>query len=287
MNFATFASLHGLLVGDVYASEKIRRCATEAHPRSDNGAYFFDGRRGWVFAWDGEAKTIWWNDENATPWSEAEKRAWAERRRMETERRKDLQRRAARTAQEQINRCKPSTHNYLRSKQLPDVLGLVNAEQELLVPMRDLATNALHGAQVIRWLMDSREWEKKMTYGMRAKGAVFRIGSKQASETWLVEGYATGLTLEATLRRLSLPASVVVCFSANNLTHVAPMIKGRAFVFADHDKSGTGEAAAKATGLPYCMSPIEGEDCNDMFVRAGALAVCKLVMEARSNIHCE
>lgn len=281
MNFATFASLHGLLVGDVYASEKIRRCPTETHPRSDNGAYFFDGRRGWVFAWDGEAKTIWWNDETATPWSEAEKRAWAERRRLETERRKDDQRRAAMNAEAMVKRCKPSEHNYLRSKQLPDVLGLVNPEGELIVPMRNLETNALQGVQVIKWLMDEREWQKKMTYGMRAKGAVFRIGSSRAQETWLVEGYATGLTLERVLRRLNLNASVLICFSANNLTHVASMVTGRRFVFADHDKSGTGEAAARATGLPFCMSPVEGEDCNDMYASAGLMAVCRLVMDTR------
>jgi putative DNA primase/helicase len=281
MNFATFASLHGLIVGDVYASDKIKRCPTEMHPRSDNGAYFFDGRRGWVFAWDGAAQTVWWNDETATPWTDAEKRAWAERRRKETERRKDMQRRAAVSAQELIKRCKPMPHNYLRSKQLPDVMGLVNEENHLIVPMRDLETNALHGAQVIRWLMEERQWEKKMLPGMKAKGAVLRLGSVKTGETWLCEGYATALSIEAALRRLNANASVLVCFSANNLMQVAPMVKGRRFVYADHDKSGTGQRAAEDTGLPFCMSDVEGNDANDDHSQFGLMAVCKKIMEAR------
>lgn len=108
MNFAAFASLHGLIVGDVFASDKIRRCPTVLHPRSDNGAYFFDGRRGWVMAWDADAKTIWWNDDKAEPWTDAEKRSWAERKRAEERRREDGYRRAASHAQSLLARCKPS-----------------------------------------------------------------------------------------------------------------------------------------------------------------------------------
>jgi phage/plasmid primase-like uncharacterized protein len=281
LNFPTFASLHGLIIGDVYASDKIKRCPTEMHPRSDNGAYFFDGRRGWVFAWDGEGKTIWWNDETATPWTEAEKREWAAKKRAEEQEREKGYRRAALNAEHIIKRCKPLTHNYLRSKQLPDVLGLVNEEGELFVPMRNLETNALQGGQVIKWLMEEREWQKKMLPGMRAKGAVLRLGSRHSGETWLCEGYATGLSIEAALRRLSLNASVLICFSDRNMVHVAPMVKGRKFVFADHDKSGAGQRAANDTALPFCMSPVEGEDANDLHARAGILTVCGLMMETR------
>lgn len=281
MNFVTFAGLHGLIINDVYASEKIRRCPTELHPRSDNGAYFFDGQRGWIFAWDGEAKTIWWNDETATPWTDAEKRAWADKRKKEVERRKDQQRRAAMHAQELIKQCKPLTHNYLRSKQLPDAIGLVDQENSLIVPMRDFENNQLLGAQVIRWLMEEREWEKKMLPGMRAKGAVLRLGSTRSAETWMCEGYATGLSIEAAIRRLNANASVLVCFSANNLAYVAPGIKGRKFIYADHDKSGTGQRIAMESGLPFCISDIEGNDANDDHQQFGLLSVCKKIMEAR------
>jgi phage/plasmid primase-like uncharacterized protein len=281
MTFAAFAMSHGLIVKDVYPSDKIKRCPTEAHPRSDNGAYFYDGQRGWVYLHDGEAKTIWWNDQNVKPWSDAEKREWAAKKRQAEQAREDGYRRAAATAATILRGCKPAEHPYLSSKQLPSVLGLVNDDHALFVPMRNLTNNELVGGQTIQWQMDARQWQKKMIYGMRAKAAVFRLGSARTPETWLVEGYATGLTLELALRRMCIHASVLVCFSANNLTHVAPMVQGRKFVFADHDKSGTGEASAKATGLPYCMSEVEGEDANDLYARAGIFAVCKQVMAAR------
>lgn len=76
-----------------------------------------------------------------------------------------------------LRACKPAEHNYVRSKQLPNVRGLVNDERELAMPMRALDSNQLVGAQVIRWRMDEREWQKKMIYGTRAKGAVFRLGT--------------------------------------------------------------------------------------------------------------
>lgn len=283
MNFAQFACSYGLIVHDVYPSTKIKRCATELHPRSSNGAYFFDGDRGWVMAWDGDGRTHWWNDPDAKPWTDAEKREWAARKRQEEAQREQGYRRAADAAETALRACKPAQHNYLRSKSLPDVLGLVNDAHELIVPMRALDSNQLLGVQVIRFLTDERKWEKKMQYGMKAKGAVLRLGSRNAAETWLVEGYATGLTVEAAIRRLSLNASVLVCFSDGNMKHVAPMVMGQKFVFADNDESGAGERAARDTGLPFCMSPKVGEDANDFYARAGLLAVCKLLMDTRLN----
>ena len=37
--FLAFALAHGVEIGDLYAGDRIRRCATTAHPRSRNGAY--------------------------------------------------------------------------------------------------------------------------------------------------------------------------------------------------------------------------------------------------------
>lgn len=281
MTFTAFAMSHGLILDQVYPSSKIQRCATEDKPRAKNAAYMFDGLRGFIYRWDRDAKAIWWNDANAQPWSNDEKRQWAERKRRDEASREAGYRNAASNAAAIIKACKPADHVYLRSKKLPDILGLVNAAHELIVPMRNIKNNELSGVQTIRFLTDSHEWEKKMTFGMRAKDAVFRIGSTHAAETWLVEGYATGLTLELALRRLSLPAAVLVCFSAGNMVRVAPQVVGRKFIFADNDKSGTGEAAAKETGIKYCMSPEVGEDANDLYARAGLMALCKAVMETR------
>lgn len=283
MTFADFAGLYGLMLPDLYPSERVRRCPTEQHPRTKDGAYFWDGRRGWVSDWSNGAEIYWYDNPDTKGFTAEDKRAWAERKRAQERRQAEVHRQASINAAAMLRACKPCEHVYLRSKQLPDVLGLVNDERELIVPMRTVDTNQLVGAQVIRWLMEERAWQKKMIYGTRAKGAVFRLGNPRALESWLVEGYATGLTLELALRQLNQQAQVLICFSASNLIHVAAQVKGRKFAFADNDKSGTGERAARQAGLLHCMSEIEGEDANDLYARAGLMAVCALIMATRSR----
>lgn len=259
----------------------MRRCPTEHHPRSTDGAYFWDGRRGWVSDWSNGSEIHWYDNPDAQGFTVADKKAWDERQRAQDSREAEAHRQAERTAADMLRACKPREHMYLRSKQLLDALGLVNDECALIVPMRTLGSNEVVGAQMIRWLLVERESQKKMIYGTRAKGAVFRLGNPRAAETWLVEGYATGLTVELALRQLEVPAQVLICFSARNLAHVAALVKGRKFAFADHDRRGTGERAAQQAGLAYCMSAVEGEDANDLYVRAGLMAVCALMMGLR------
>jgi phage/plasmid primase-like uncharacterized protein len=279
MDFRTFARANGLDIGDMRSGDKIHRCPTTAHPASTNGAYFFDGQHGWVQNWETGEPVQWWNDPQAKPWNEAEKRQWALRRRVAEADKLRGHAMAAKKAGLLVTAATRDTHHYLKAKQLPDVQALIGEAGELLVPMRDFHDNALLGIQTIR-LVDN-EWEKKMLPGMRAKGAVLRIGPQRAAETFFCEGYATGLSIDIALRLLRLHACVMVCFSASNLIHVANSMTGRRFVFADNDVSLTGEKAAQATGLPWCMSAVQGEDANDLHTRAGVMAVAKLLMEVR------
>lgn len=281
--FIDFARAYGVDIdpGRLVASERIRRCGTIDKPRSTNGAWFWDGMRGWVFNWATEARVQWWQDPHAKPWTGDEKNAWAARRRAADQMQVDRQRAAARHAAELISTSVPGEHNYLVMKGFPKAQGMVLSDGALLVPMRNLQTNELQGAQLIRWVDLDRAYEKKMLPGMKAKGAVFRLGNRGAQETFLAEGYSTGLSIEAALRSIGSGASVLVCFSAGNLEHVAPQIKGRAYVFADNDKSGTGEDAAKATGLPYCMADEVGMDANDLHKRDGLMAIVKKIMDVR------
>lgn len=282
-DFVTFARAHGVEIDPnrLYAGERIRRCGTTDKPSSTNGAYFWDGARGWVFNWAAEARVQWWNDPKAQAWTEAEKAAWKAKRQAMQASQESEHRRAALRAAEMMRSATPGPHNYLHIKGFPDARGLVMADEALLIPMRNLQTNELQGVQVIRWVELERKYEKKMVPGMKAKGAVFRMGDKTAPETFLCEGYATGLSILAALRSVGLRASVLVCFSAGNLVHVAPLVRGKCFVFADNDKSEAGEQAAQQTNLPYCMSPEVGEDANDLHVRAGLMAVCQLLMAVR------
>jgi len=303
MSFALFARAHGVEVGDLHPSDRIQRCGTVEKPRSKNGAYFWDGRRGWVFAWDGEAKTQWYDDPNAKPWTEAEKQEWKVKQQAQRARQERRRQEAAVMAGEILRHTVPGAHDYLFRKKLPDAQGLVLADGRrvrerfgaesqglkfdgcLIVPMRDLGSNNLQGLQVIAWDGAARKWEKKMLPGMRAQGAVLRLGPRNATETVLCEGYATGLSIELAARQVRLSAAVLVCFSDSNMVHVAGLLKGgtRRYVFADNDQSGAGERAAKDTGLPYCMADRVGFDANDLHAKEGLMAVQHLLMKARSG----
>ncbi|MGJ7497486.1 toprim domain-containing protein [Variovorax sp. RT4R15] len=283
-DFITFARAHGVEIDPsrLYASDKIKRCPTTDKPRSTNGAYFWDGGRGWVFNWSAEARVQWFEDPSAKAWTEEEKRAWAMKRRASAAEADRKHENAALHAAMLLRSTVPGSHDYLIRKGLSHIDGLVLPQGELLVPMRNLATNELQGAQIIRWIESEMKWEKKMVPGMRAKGAVLRLGARTAAETIFCEGYATGLSIELAVRQMRLNAAVLVCFSDSNMVHVASLLtKGRRLVFADNDTSGAGERAARETGLPYCMSAKEGEDANDVHKRGGLLPVCGLLMEAR------
>ena len=122
-----------------------------------------------------------------------------------------------------------------------------------------------------------------MLYGMRSKYAVLWLGRRNSTETWLVEGWATGLSVRDALKQLCVPASVCVTFSANNLVAVSDQIPGRRYVFADNDSSQTGEKAARETGLPWAMADEVGLDANDLHQRHGLFAVCQKIMNLKAG----
>lgn len=298
MRFVDFARLHGVLIEHPRPDGRIHRCGTETHPRSTNGAYAWDGERGWVMAWDMGGELRWYSDPSAKPWTEQDKREWMKRRDDERKEQARRHQEAAQRAAELLLRCRPSDHGYLRLKGFPEARGLVldeyryranvdgkwseaAANNVLVVPMRSVQANRVVGAQLIWWT--GQEWVKKMLPGTRAKQAVLRIGPPRARETVLCEGYATGLSILAAIEQMRMDAAVLVAFSANNLEEVASLVPGLRMVFADNDASGAGEAAARKTGLAYCMSPVVGEDANDLHQRAGIVAVCALITQARRD----
>ena len=280
-DFVAFALSRGVLINPakLYASEKIKRCPTEAHPKSTNGAYFFDGDRGWVYSWDGDNQVHWSNSERK-PWTEAEKQAWKQKRQDARRAEQIKHAQAAHTAQQMLRDATLERHDYLHRKGFRDMDGHV-MNGELLIPMRDLASNALRCVQRIWWDGEERKFQKKMLHGMSAKLAVLRLGPQKPQETIFVEGYATGLSVALAAHQMGLRASVLVCFSDRNLVAVASHVSGRKYCYADHDKSGAGERAAIDAGLPYCMSDTLGNDANDDHVRHGLMAVRLKLMEAR------
>jgi putative DNA primase/helicase len=285
MSFILFARAHGVEIdpNKFFPSDRIRRCGTVEKPRSGNGAYFYDGQRGWVMDWSGEARVIWFEDPNATPWTDEQKREWMDKRKKMNATRDTGYENASKKAYTTICAAKSAKHDYLHLKGFPDLEGLV-LEDSLLVPMRNVATNSLQGYQRIYWDSETRKWEKKMLLGMQARNAVMYMGDRGAEEVWMCEGYATGLSIVHALRSVGLKASVVVCFSASNMVAVADQIKGQRYIFADNDESKTGEKSAISTELPWTMADTVGWDANDLHKSNGLFAVVGKIMALRNKV---
>lgn len=280
-DFVSFCRALGILIDALPPAGVWKRYPTEDHPRTRNGAVKWLGEVG--FAQNHATQTdvsVWRPDADAP---NIDRAAIAKHVAKFERRQRAGWTQAAKRAHDMLRVAKQREPNYLKLKGFAGARGLVLPDGELMVPMRHWRTNELMGAQVIRWLDDEKRYEKKMLPGMRAKGAVYRIGTGQSSRVWLCEGFATGLSIEAAIRLLNLRDAVMVCFSAGNLVHVAAALRGlvrEQIVFADNDASGAGERAARATGLRYCMAPTVGDDANDMHMRDGIYKVASLMMDA-------
>ena len=185
-------------------------------------------------------------------------------------------------AETMLKRASFQAHPYLASKGFineerpygPPGLegsGLVDSAGHLLIPMRHVAHGWFLALQRITQDGDKRYWPT----GCTTREAVHKIGEQRRPVAyWLVEGYATGLSVrKALLTQYRRRDQVVVCFSANNLVTVsawASVGDKVAVVVADNDKSGVGEVAAWKTGLPFWMPPVVGMDANDYEMAYGA-----------------
>lgn len=169
-----------------------------------------------------------------------------------------------------VSAAQPGTHPYLASKGFAEEQALVH-EGSLIVPVRAIEDYR----RVITVQRIEADGTKKFLSGGRARGGIYRIGPPERRHVALCEGYATGLSLREAFRRLPGPWTVVVCFSAGNLVEIARLFQ-RAIVCADNDASGTGEKAARATGLRWVM-PREPGDFNDLHQRSGLHAVVEIV----------
>lgn len=281
-DFISHARAYGVLVEDMHPSSRIRRCGTVEHPRGKSGAYFWDGERGWVQAWDGDGEIYWYDDPARSEPTQADRDEWARRKLQREAEQLKLWGSTAIRCRMLMDTSKLGEHNYLHRRGLGHVLGNVLPDGELIIPMYNVRAGALVGAQLISWCPGEMKFNKKFVHGSRLKESAMRIGPQNAREIILCEGFATGHSIDAALRQLKLRAAVIVCFNDSNMVTVSKLIKAdRVYVFADNDKSEAGESAAQATGLSYCMSPNLGEDANDLHKRAGLMPLCSLIMTAR------
>lgn len=216
--------------------------------------------------------TATWKDEGHLDTVEAQRQLKAARQR-ETEfnaRQKSEQERQARFATKVVENSLITKHAYLAAKGFPEMNGLVY-QGDLIVPVRageDYRT-------LITVQRITHDGIKRFLPGSRAKGGIYRLGADRPTRIVLCEGYATGLSLDCALSKLPGRASVIVCFSAQNLIAVAAGFPG-AIVCADNDASNVGAEAARRTGLKWVMPPSTG-DFNDLHAQHGIFAVVNIL----------
>lgn len=276
MTFLQFAESYGLVIPYLVEGKWVR-VKTVDKPKRRNGSYKFLGDVGWCQNHACMAEVAMWKSGANAGF--VDKSALRARMAIAAADEKAKQAEARAKAEDMVKRAAHDIHPYLHAKGFPEERGLV-LDGELLIPMREFK----HYRQINSLQRICADGGKKFLFGGKATGSVFFIGPLVTNERWLVEGYATGLSVRAALRELHRNAQVVVCFSDSNLAHVGKLVKGLrppSFVFADNDESGAGSRAAEATRLPWTMSPQAGEDANDLHQRLGIRALAKLIRDVR------
>lgn len=260
-DFVQFCRALGLVVDELPPIGRWVRVATVTHPRKKNGAIKFLGTHGFAQEHSTMQDVAVWKASDNTDAPAIDHAALKAATQREHARIALGRAKAAEKAQTIVAQSRQDIHPYLAAKGFPEALGLVwkrDGEPVLVVPMR--VDGKLCGCQLI-----SESGDKKFLLGQVTRGATFVIGQ---GDPIFCEGYATALSANKALQASRLRGSVVVCFSAHNLQLMATS----GVVLADNDESKTGERAAIASGRPYWMSPVVGEDFNDFTLRVGLFA---------------
>ena len=112
-----------------------------------------------------------------------------------------------------------------------------------------------------------------MPPGMRAKGAMCRIGSARSAELWFVEGIRHRSERRCRVEAFAASAAVVVCFYRQPI-YVAgnspPTLRVRG-----QRRQPDGRTSAWKTGLPYAMAMTTGRTRTICTMAAGVMAVAK------------
>lgn len=272
MDLADFCREHGIILDRFPKVGVWTRYRTVDHPNKRNGAVKYLGTHAFVQNHAVDLKVCVWR---------ADGRVVDElkiRRMVEDAERKKLegQARAAKRAQEIMSSCTVTSHPYLERKGFPDDFGLtcrMDGKWLLVVPMR--VNDTLVGCQLI-----DEDGGKKFLFGQRTSGAAHVIDSRGPSI--LCEGYATGLSIQAAMKKLNRPYRIFVCFSANNLSKLASIVP-RGLIVADNDT--TGLKVAQGTGWPYWVSDVPGEDANDAHKRLGLFRFSQSLLRAGQSLN--
>lgn len=270
--FQQFCTSLGLIVHalKVTGPGQTIRVPTLSHPKKENGWYRYDGRFGCCGIW-GELETQQFKPgAEAKPLSAADFAHFARIRAATAKAEAEKHASAALKAAALLKAADMRSHAYIARKGFPELLTpTLDDGATLLVTMWD-------GKRLANLQRINEAGEKKFLPGGEVTGMVHRIGDQGVPI--LAEGYASGLSVAAAIKASRMRAHVVICFSAGNLVHVATRYKD-ARIACDNDdlKTGTGEKAAKATGLKYFMPPVPGQDFNDLHREKGLFAASQII----------
>lgn len=248
---------------------RLHRFASDGRPRDDSGWYIaFPGQvvAGSFGCWR-LGLTVPFRADIGRDLSQAESMALAARM-AEAKRIRDAEQAkrresAADTAQSiwDAATIADDAHPYLRAKGIANHGLRVTGDGRLIAPM-------LAGGDIVSLQFIGVDGSKKFLAGGKAGGATWSLPGSDAT-TYVCEGVATAASIyEAT------GCTVIVAFSAGNMTAAAQTATGRVVVVADNDDSGTGlrEAtrAAESVGGRVVMPP--HGDANDYAQSGGDLA---------------
>jgi putative DNA primase/helicase len=252
MDFQQFAEMHGLII-DHLVHDQLVYVPTTDKPRKQNGRYLWDGKSGWVMNWAIHDKPVSFRSKEFVPDPN-----YKAKRDKQIKERLSNQEKAQEKAMGVLKCSTILRHPYLVKKGF----STGNVWKELLViPM--MVDKKIVGCQLI-----APDGTKRFLRGQITKGASFTIGS---GRDIIVEGYATGLSVNRAILELGIKAKVHVCFSAGNMIEIAQKCKNPVVV-ADNDPVGI--RTAKKIGK-YWVSDVEGNDFNDDELRLGIKAVCQ------------
>lgn len=246
--FVDFVRGVGLIPHAVVPDGRWRRCPTENHRRTRNGAYKLaeSGRIGWAQDHATHPEPLTWRADKDAVFPKVDMAAIA-RRRNDARR---LMIKAIHGARDFYAKCDPlrGGHEYLKAHGL-DMTGCMGLKTDvtgwLVVP-------AFVGRNLMSLQRISPEGEKRFWTGAPMKGASYTIDRTSYSITALCEGLATGLAIFAAAPLVR----VVVGFDAGNLGRVEMPQRGLVVVAADNDH----ETAARIGRNPGLIAATEAAE---------------------------
>ena len=196
--------------------------------------------------------------------------------------RKQLAKKAVKQAQRVMDACIVGPHPYLGNKGFPErdvmvysgAIGNTWHYDVMVLPVRD-SKGSLINIQTI-----AVDGTKRFLYGGVMRAGRMDIG--RGKDLFVVDGYATGLSVERCLRELSIDCTVRVAFMASNIPLMAT---GKALVITDHDRTpegreyGAGEMYARKSRCRWWQPPDVGTDFNDVEMMIGTYAASELLRE--------